>query len=97
MFSGHILLTGCQLEKVFCSCTRSRSSAEGGNDVLRIWEPVKLQKLGLSISTEEIMTVFTFLFFFNCSFNLLSVGNVLSKEDVSVEQSLHQTLIYLIN
>lgn len=62
MFSGHILLTGRQLEKVFCSCTRS--SAEGGNDVLRIWEPVKLQKLGLSISTEKIMTVFTFLFFF---------------------------------
>lgn len=97
MFSGHILLTGRQLEKVFCSCTRSRSSAESGNDVLRIWEPVKLQKLGLSISTEEIMTAFTFLFFFNCSFNLLSVGNVLSKEDVSVEQSLLQTLIYLIN
>lgn len=97
MFSGHILLTGRQLEKVFCSCTRSRSSAESGNDVLRIWEPVKLQKLGLSISTEEIMTVFTFLFFFNCSFNLLSVGNVLSREDVSVEQSLHQILIYLIN
>lgn len=97
MFRGHILLTGRQLEKVFCSCTRSRSSAESGNDVLRIWEPVKLQKLGLSISTEEIMTAFTFLFFFNCSFNLLSVGNVLSKEDVSVEQSLLQTLIYLIN
>lgn len=94
MFSGHILLTGRQLEKVFCSCTRS--SAEGGNDVLRIWEPVKLQKLGLSISTEEIMTAFT-SFFFNCSFNLLSVGNILSREDVSVEQSLHQTLIYLIN
>lgn len=97
MFSGHILLTGRQLEKVFCSCMRSRSSAEGGNDVLRIWEPVKLQKpFHLSISTEEIMTAFT-SFFFNCSFNLLSVGNVLSKEDVSVEQSLHQTLIYLIN